>query len=453
MGYASDLTVLPIPKLIRRLAVPASIGMFFNTMFNVVDTYFAGLISTQALAALSLSLPVFFIIIATGSGIATGTTSLIANAFGAGNRAEAKLMASQGITFGVLSAAMVCGVGIAASPSLFRLLGAADVYLADCLMYMNVIFGGTVFFILAYMCNAILTAQGDTRSFMLFLIAGSLLNVIFDPWFIYGGFGVPVMGIAGVAVATVLIQFVGACFLGYRVYRTGIIAREDLQDMIPRWKPMREIARQGFPATMTLLTVALGFFIITFFVSTFGKEAVAAYGISIRIEQIALLPTIGLNVATLTIVAQNNGARLFHRVTEALSCALTYGMTLMAAGTVLLFAGAPALIGFFTADETVIAIGTMYLRIAAFVLYAYVILYVNVAALQGVKKPLFAVWIGLARQIAAPALVFYSFIHILNWGIGGIWWGIFMINWCAAAVTYAYTRRTLRAITREGAGG
>jgi putative MATE family efflux protein len=285
------------------------------------------------------------------------------------------------------------------------------------------------------------------------LIIGSFLNVIFDPWFIYGGFGVPAMGIAGVAVATVLIQFVGACFLGYRVHRTGIIAKEDLREMIPRWKPMREIARQGLPATMTLLTVALGFLIITFFVSTFGKEAVAAYGISIRIEQIALLPTIGLNVATLTIVAQNNGARLFHRITETLSRALGYGIALMAAGTVLLFAGAPALVGFFTADETVIAIGTMYLRIAAFVLYAYVILYVNVAALQGVKKPLFAVWIGLARQIAAPAVVFYSLIHIFNWGISGIWWGIFMINWCAALATYAYTRHALRMITRGGAGG
>jgi hypothetical protein len=104
MPMQNSLTTEPIPELVRRIAVPASIGFFFNTMYNVVDTYFAGLISTQALASLSLSLPVFFIIIATGTGVSTGATALIANALGAGKREEARLYAAQAISFGILTA-------------------------------------------------------------------------------------------------------------------------------------------------------------------------------------------------------------------------------------------------------------------------------------------------------------------------------------------------------------
>ncbi|MEJ2724022.1 MAG: MATE family efflux transporter, partial [Deltaproteobacteria bacterium] len=99
-----QLTTLPIPALVRKIAFPASVGLFFYTMYNVVDTYFGGLISTEALASLSLSLPVFFIIIAVGTGISTGATALIGNALGAGKRDEARLLAVQGITFGVLTA-------------------------------------------------------------------------------------------------------------------------------------------------------------------------------------------------------------------------------------------------------------------------------------------------------------------------------------------------------------
>ena len=163
------LTTQPIPKLIRHIAIPVSIGFFFHTMFNVVDTFFGGLISTQVLAALSLSFPVFFIILAMGSGISTGTTALIGNALGAGNRDEARLFGIQGISFGVLVSIIMTLIGVYASPFLFSVLGASDDYLTACLIYMNTIFLGTLFFMLVFMLNAILVALGDTRSFRNFL--------------------------------------------------------------------------------------------------------------------------------------------------------------------------------------------------------------------------------------------------------------------------------------------
>ena len=444
MTQTQTLTTGPIPTLIRKIAVPASVGFFFNTLFNAVDTWWGGQISTQALAALSLSFPVFFIIIAVGSGLASGTTALIGTALGKGNLEEAETFSAQGISFGILISIVLTAVGLAGSRTLFAFLGASGEYLRICLAYMNVIFAGTVFFIVNHMMSAILNALGDTRPFRNFLVAGCLLNVLLDPWFIYGGFGVPPMSFAGIALATVLIQAVGCLYLCSRVRRTKLGSACDPNSLRPRLAAFREIARQGVPAAANFFTIGLGIFVITYFISGFGKEAVAAYGAAMRIEQIILLPAIGLSTATLAIVAQNSGARLFDRMDETVRTALRYGGITMLCGTVALFFFAGPLMAVFTADPAVIAIGRAYLKISAFVLYAYVVLSVNVAALQGIRKPMFALWIGLWRQIIAPVALFWVLTRLLGFGLAGIWWGIFGINWSAAAVAWFYARRQMK---------
>jgi Na+-driven multidrug efflux pump len=193
-----------------------------------------------------------------------------------------------------------------------------------------------------------------------------------------------------------------------------------------------------------MLTVGMGIFVITYFVSHFGKEAVAAYGIAMRVEQIVLVPTIGLNIATLTLVAQNNGAGRFDRVHEALRTCLKYGAYVMVIGSLAVFIGARPLMGFFTSEGSVVNVGSTYLRIDALVLYAYVVLFVHVAVLQGIKRPMFAVWIGLYRQIAAPFILFWAVTQVLDFGLLGIWWGIFGITWSAAVLTLLYARSLLK---------
>jgi len=297
------LTTRPIPALIREVAVPASVGFFFNTMFNAVDTWYGGRISTQALAALSLSLPVFFLIVAVGSGLGAGTTALIGTALGKGDRRAAETFAAQGLFFAIAVSAVLTLAGIAGSRPLFSSLGASGEYLRISLAYMDVIFAGSIFFVTNYMLSAILNALGNTKPFRNFLIAGCLLNAILDPWFIYGGFGVPPMSFAGIALATILIQAMGSAYLFFKVRQTPLMAACCLESFRPRLTPCLEIARQGLPAAANLFTIGLGIFVITYFVSGFGKEAVAAYGAAMRIEQIMLLPTIGLSTATLAIVA------------------------------------------------------------------------------------------------------------------------------------------------------
>ncbi len=447
--HPNDLTTAPIPRLIRRITIPVSIGLFFNTMYNVVDTYFGGLISTTALAAMSLSLPVFFIIISMGSGISTGATALIANALGAGKRDEARLYAFQGITFGAVISVALSFLGMAAAPHLFRILGADEAYLAICLTYMDILFKGTIFFILVYMLNAVLNAMGNTRTYRNFLIIGFLLNVILDPWFILGGWGVPAMGVAGIALATVLVQVIGCVYLGIHVRKTGLFAGGTPREFLPRPAPFMEIARQGFPASLNIMTIAIGVFVITYFISGFGKAAVAAYGVGMRIEQIVLLPAIGLNTATLTLIAQNYGARRFDRIREILRKCLAYGVAMAACGGAAVFLLSGRLMSLFSEDPAVIAVGTTYLKIEALVLAAYVVLFVCVAALQGVKRPLFAVVIGLFRQIIAPVAVFYFLTRMHGVGVQGIWWGICGITWTAAVIAFFYARGKIRNLLGE----
>jgi len=202
-----------------------------------------------------------------------------------------------------------------------------------------------------------------------------------------------------------------------------------------------------------LLTVAVGIFVITWFLGRFGQDAVAAYGIAARLEQIALLPVMGLNVATLALVAQNSGAGQTGRVRQAIKGALVGGVSIMAGVAVLFFLFADGLVQLFTRDPQVIAIGASYLHVAALVLCAYVILYINVFALQGLKLPQFAIWIGLYRQFLMPLPVFYLFSLHFGWGVKGIWWGIFLVTWSAAVISIVYIRRVMEALPEEVAEG
>jgi putative MATE family efflux protein len=355
----------------------------------------------------------------------------------------------QGLSFGALTAIALTFAGRALSPTLFRLLGAQEDYLRACLLYMDTIFAGAFFFMGAAMLNAILSAQGDTKSYRNFLILGFGLNIGLDPWFIYGGFGVPAMGIRGVAVATVLIQAFGCVYLGWKVAGTGLLRDWTFRHSLPELNASIAIAKQGLPSSLNYLTVAVGAFILTYFVSDYGQAAVAAYGIGLRIEQIFLLPGIGLNIATLTLVAQNHGARKLDRVKDVLRRTMVYAAMIALTGTAIVAVFARPLMLLFSRDPDVLAVGVTYLRIDAFVFYGYSLLFLSTSALQGLKKPAFAMVIGLYRQILMPLPLLYLLTRTLEFGLLGIWWGFFLITWSAAIIAVWFTRRTVHRLQSE----
>ena len=387
MLKSTDFAAAHIPLLIRRLAVPASVGFIFNTLFNVVDTYYGGTISTAALAAMGLTFPVFFIILAMGMGMGTGTTALISQSLGAGRNDEAEKIGFQAITFSLINAVFLTILGLIIAPSLFQILGATNNYLDIAVQYMDTILYGTLFFLINSILNALLTARGDTRTYRDYLIVGFVLNLILDPWFIYGGFGVSRAWNPGNRALNGSYPVSGS-----HLYDCDYAQAQDFFSM-----PVSLILSQtgnisqrssgrGFPASLNMLTVAIGIFVITYFASHFGKEAVAAYGIATRIEQIALLPTIGLNIAALTLAGQNLGANRPDRVYESWKLNLRYGLTIITIGTIAALLLARQLMQTFTADIQVIEIGVEYLRIAALFFFAYIFLNISVFDSSGDEK-------------------------------------------------------------------
>ncbi len=450
MNNKNAITTQPIPGLIKAIALPASIGFFFNTMYNVVDTYYSGLISTQAIASLALSFPVFFIIIAFGSGLATGVTALIANALGSDNVSKARVYVCQALTFVIILAVLLSLVGLLAAPRLFKIMGADNEYLAMSLSYVNVIFYGTVFFLLTFTLNSALVARGDTKTFRNALIVGFFLNLLLDPWLMFGGLGLPALGLAGVAWATVFIQFLVSIYIFYKVLKKGLFSRACLPLLKPRRQYFLEIAYQGFPASFNSMTIAIGVFIITYFINFFGKEIVAAYGIGTRIDQIFLLPSIGINMATLTLVGQNNGAGRHDRVKETIKKTMIYGLFISTLGAIIVLLLARQLVAIFSSDPAVVKAAVGYLRISVFVYWAYTLLFIMTSALQGLKKPLYVIWLGLSRQMIVALPLFFLMARVFNLGVKGIWLGILIVNWLAVLATMIYLRSVLKRVTVIG---
>ena len=432
MSRPLSLTTDPIPQLLWRIAIPSSVGMFFNTMFNLVDTYCAGLLNTDALAGLSLSFPVFFALIAGGSGLMQGTIALLANALGAGDPADARRIFAQSIVLTFAVGLALSLAGWAASPWLFRQLGARGEYLQAAVAYMNVIFAGGIFFLLPMALNAGLAAQGNTRVYRDFLLAGFLANCVLNPLLMWGWPGFPPMGVAGIALATVVVQIGGCIWLWRHAAAHGIFAALPRASFLPDFTLWRRIVAQALPAALNMLTIALGIFVITRFVQQFGREAVAATGIATRLEQVVLMPAIGLSSAVLSIVGQNHGAGLARRVREAWTNGIRSGVGLMIGGGALLWLFRAHAMRLFTRDAAIVAIGSDYLSVASLTLAAYPILFSTVFLMQGLKRPAYGLWIGLYRQVAAPLVVFQALAFACGWGLHGIWWGICLVNWSAA---------------------
>lgn len=439
-----DYTTGNIRKQILTMAIPVSIGMFFNTMFNVVDTFYAGKLSTASLAGMSLSFSVFFMLIAITSGISTGLSALLSIAAGKKNEEEVRILSSSGVFLTLIASILISIVGIAFSPFLLSALGASGETLTKGVQYLRGIYAGTVFFALNSAFNALLASRGITKPYRNFLIIGFFMNLILDPLFIFGPFGLPKMGTFGVALATVIVQLTGNFYLAWKCRKLLGFKRIHF-DMI-QLKMIRNILSQGIPASLNMMTIALGIYVINYFIYLHGDDsAIAGYGVAVRIEQLALLPAIGLNTSALTIAGQNFGAGNFNRIRQTYHESLKIGISIMTVGMIIIYPLADQLIRFFNSDSNVILEGAKYLRVEFLAFNAYIILNIGLSILQAIKKPQFAIWIGLSRQLILPVILFPLLGTYFGLGLTGIWWGIVITAWLGAltcmGLTHHYTNK------------
>ena len=367
--------------------------------------------------------------------------ALVGHALGKRSGQEG-LIAAQGITFGLGASVFAMAVGWLAAPWLIALVSEPGAYRDAANQYLRVLMFGAPAFVLAYAANGILTAQGDTKSMQYANIAAFFANLVLNPLFIFGLGPIKGIGFDGIALSTVVSQAGVMAYVLWRALRSEAMAGP--RRFAPEAAVMRQIAAQAMPASFSMAG-----FVIQFFLKGFGGEAVAAYGVALRIEQLILLPAFGLTGALLPIAAQNYGAGHYDRVREATMFCFKAGVALMLAGScVLWFAAGPAM-ALFTQDERVIEIGKSYLHIDGFILPVYVTLFAITSLLQALKKPIYTLWIGIYRQGIGVALFSWIYVHFFDLGYLGIWIGIATAVTTGLMLSLALTER----VARELIGG
>lgn len=445
-----DYTKGNLKKQLLTMAIPVSVGFFFNTMFNVVDTFYAGKLSTEALAGMSLSFAVFFMLIAIIAGVSSGLSVLLSIASGRKDDAEIKILTANGMFLILLISIVISVIGFYISPLLLYTLGARGDTLIQGSNYVQAIYVGAIFFGLNYTFNALLSSRGVTKPYRNFLIIGFFMNLVLNPLLIFGYFGIPRLGTFGVALATIIVQIVGSIYLFYECKKILSVSIKSFSIKNYHFKTQIDILSQGLPASLNMLTISLGIFIINYFIYQFGDDfAIAGYGVAMRIEQLALLPALGLNTAALTIAGQNFGAHNYDRIKETYKEAIKIGVMIMTTGMIIIFPLASFLIGIFNDDPRVIFEGSRYLRIEFLAFNAYIILNIGLSILQAIRKPHYAIWIGLYRQLIMPLLLFNLFGTIFGWGLVGIWWAIIVTTSTGALACLYFVKIELRKLKSE----
>ena len=424
-----NFTTDKISYLLKKIAIPAATGTLFSSLYTLVDTFYAGQISPNALVALSKAFPISFIIIAFGVGILAGSTSLISNAIGEKNKTKAFLYLSQSLIYSLVVASFVIFFGLNFSSDLLRLMGTEEENIALTLKYTNIIFLGSIFFYIQVSLNAGLNAQGDTKSYRNILIISFFLNIVLNPLFVFGYGIIPPLGIAGLAIATITTQCLSMLYILFKVLKTDAKEYLAFKYFYIKINFIKDLFKQGMPVTVSMMLIGLGIYNILFFVSKFGDLAAAGYGVAIRVEQLLLLPIIGLNTAVLSISGQNFGAKEYKRIGEVYFKAISYGSALMIVAGFFIFFGGNLILQLFTDDPDVINFGTKYLRIAAFIGPVYPIFFITNAFFQGIKKPIYSTYINLFRIVILPFATMWLILNVFSGSYEHLFLGLLIINW------------------------
>ena len=423
-----DLLKDNIGGLLRKIAIPASIGTLFQTLFNIVDVYFAGKISPEALSALTKSFPIYFIIIATSIGVTVAGTSLIGNSIGEKNDKKTLNYFSHIIYYGILISIFITFLGFYFAEKVFFLMGSTEevVYLG--LEYTNIIYSGAILFILVVSLNSLLHAEGDTKTYRNVLILSFLLNIVLNPILIFGFLFIPAFGVKGIGIATIISQFVSFLIILIKVLKNPRVLKITNEILIPKFLYFKNIFFQSMPITVSICGYALAAAIIFTYVGQSGEYAVAGYGVGTRIEQVVLLPILGINTAIISIIAQNYGANKLVRIKETYFTAIKYAFIIMVTAGVLVFLSAGVITSFFSNDPEVIEYGKRYLKISAFVLPAYPVFFLSNGFFMALKKSENAMISNFFRNVLNPIVVFYISKHI-NASFETFFWIWVGINW------------------------
>ena len=400
-----------------KLGVPLIAGMFIMVLYNLVDTYFIGLMRNDyQLAAVNLSYPVMMISIAISNMIGTGASSLIARSLGAGDREKADHTLTAGFVLTVLNSAAVAALGLILIGPVVTGLGAQARTFDYTRQYVQVILAGSLFTMGNYTFGQLLRSEGSVKQSVAGMIAGTLVNIILDPVFIFG-LG---MEIRGAAVATILgnAAGMGVSLWFYMSGRT--LLHPSLKYIRPTAEILREIFWVGVPATLETLLTSAAYIVNNNLAVGYGELTVAAMGIAQKILSLGNYVYQGFAAGTQPIMGYNYGAGNYRRMINVLKAGVMVCSSAELCIMAVLGAFAPQLVGIFTDSAEVISTGSRVLRTIMWILPFVGAVSMSRMSFQAMGKPQYAFGITLVRQLFlyVPLLLVFNRVF----GFGGMIW-------------------------------
>jgi putative MATE family efflux protein len=425
-GTNADYTRIPLKRAVLLLSIPMMLELVLESAFAVVDIFFVAKLGASAVATVGLTETYLFLVYSVSMGLSMAVTAIVARRIGEKQGAEAALSAVQAIVLAALVSLPVTVAGLVWSRELLQLMGADAWALEHGVRYTQWMLGGNVVILLLFVINAIFRGAGDAAVAMKVLWVANGLNIVLDPILIFGWGPIPAMGIEGAAIATHIGRGVGV------LMQLWILARgsEHLQLTAAslRWHTatLLHIARTSLGGIGQMVIAMTAWIFLMRILASLSTEAVAGATIAIRVMMFTLMPAWGMSNAAATLVGQNLGAGAPERAEASVWRIGWMNMGFTVTVSVLFFFAHDAIIGLFTDDPAVIAIGGEWLSILAWSYFVYGWWMVAVQAFNGAGDTMTPTWINLFFFWLLQIPLAWALALPLGWAHSGVFWAVFV---------------------------
>lgn len=432
----SKLLEGPIITSLLALAVPIVLANILQTAYQLTDAFWVGRLGGAAIAAVSVSFPITFLLIALGGGLAIAGSTLIAQYTGAKNKEMVSHVAAQTLLMVSVVSVVFGIIGYTLAPSILRLMGVtSDVY-TDALGFMRVSFAGISFTFMTIVFQSIMRGIGKATLPMYVVLATVMLNFVLDPFFIFGWGGFSAYGVAGAALATFVTQALAA-ILGLVVLfggRHGIHLK--VKDFTPDVPFMRRAFLLGLPASIEQSTRALSMTVMMFLVASFGTIAIAGYGVGSNIMQVVIIPSLGFSMAIAALVGQNIGAGNIKRAEDTARLGAMISFVALSVIGIISYIFAPQIMGFFVpGDMATIVAGVSFVRIGALFFGLIGIQMALLGVFRASGNMMTSMILTLVSQWVLQFPLAYILSKHTSLGVNGIWWAFPLTSILTTAIT------------------
>ncbi|WP_187363611.1 MATE family efflux transporter [Peptoniphilus phoceensis] len=442
----NKLGTMSIPKLLFQVSFPIVISMFIQSMYNLVDSYYIGKINEEAFTAISIAFPIQNIMIGIGVGTGVGMSSLISRYLGEKNFKGANETAENG-----LSLALLYGIFLLVLsrflPRPFLSAQTTDQNIINYgVDYLQIVMGLSMGLFTQIFLERTLQSTGRTVFTMLTQLTGAILNIILDPIFIFGYFGLPAMGVKGAAVATVTGQIIGAIFGSFLQHKFNPEITIKKPSLSP--KIIKAIYVVGVPSMITITIQSFTIYLLNKMLSEISTSAIAALGAYFKVQSFVFMPIFGINNGLVPIIAYNYGAKNKDRIKKSIKLAFTTVTVMTLIVSVLIISFPREILGIFSASGKMLEIGVPMLRICALSYVFAGISIVGTSIFQAFGNGILALLDSILRQIIVLLPVAYIAIRFFT--VNEIWWGYVIAEFASVLfISYfmnTFVRRKMEAI-------